>query len=190
MRRLICLSLLVLFSALPNVAGPDEVSAVEPWALLGARCEQHDHLSQLVGTWDAKVTIYTLPGAPPESATGTAEITEILGGRFVQTEFSGQFKGQKIEGLGINGYDRMKERFVGVWMDTLGTMIFSFEGECDEQGKVRTMIGQYDIPRLGDRRRTKTVTTVIDADCFRFESFDLDPEGLEHKSFEILYTRR
>ena len=185
-----CLSLLVLVAvAAVSLQAAEPASADDAgWAIPGERCPDHDALRALVGQWDAEVRIWTMPGQPPEAATGQAVIEEILDGRFVRTEFTGSFKGRKIEGFGVEGYDRLKHKDVGVWMDSLGTMMFHFEGSCDDGGNVRTMRGVYELPD-GDTRETRTVTTRIDDNTFRFESFDI-ADGQELKSFEILYTRR
>jgi len=33
--------------------------------------------------------------------------------------------------MSIDRYDNQKQKYVGVWIDTMGTMMLQFEGTCD-----------------------------------------------------------
>ena len=36
--------------------------------------------------------------------------------------------GQPFSGVGIDGYDNLRKKYVTTWIDTMGTGIFSMEG--------------------------------------------------------------
>jgi len=64
----------------------------------------------------------------------------------------------------------------------------SYEGAVDPSGKVRTMIAEYANP-MGGTLKSKGVTTLINDKQFKYEGFNVTPEG-EQKQMEILYTRQ
>src|SRR6187549_847720 len=92
----------------------------------------------------AKITTWMSPGAPPQESTGTSENKWVLGGRFVQQSHEGNFMGQPFSGVGYTGYDNFKKKYVGTWMDTMGTMIMVSQGSADATGKTLSMTSTID----------------------------------------------
>jgi hypothetical protein len=41
----------------------------------------------------------------------------VLGGRFVEQRYAGNFMGQPFSGLGYTGYDNYRKKYIGSWMD-------------------------------------------------------------------------
>ncbi len=162
---------------------------MEAWMKYAAPGEHHAHLQKMVGRWKAESTFWTEPGAPPVKSQGTAEIRSILGGRFIQTEYEGEFMGSEFTGLGIDGFDNMKQKHVGVWIDSVGTLIMVFEGTCEDGGRVVTTVGPYTDPMTGVRKEMKTVVTMVDDDRYTYVGYDRDPDGNETKTMEVTYTR-
>ena len=76
------------------------------------------------------------PNAPPMETSGSTETEMILGGRFLVDHTTGEFNGQKFEGMGISGYDNIKQKYISVWLDTMGTGMMTAEGQADAKGKV------------------------------------------------------
>src|SRR3989442_441387 len=66
-----------------QAAPTDEKAMMEAWAKVATPGEAHKWLEPVVGTWDAKITMWMTPGAPPQESTGTSENKWVLGGRFV-----------------------------------------------------------------------------------------------------------
>jgi len=151
---------------------------------------EHRFLEKLAGNWKAEGSFWMDPSAPPARTTGTTVNEMILGGRFLRSTYDGPspLGDGNFSGIGLDGFDRITKKYVGTWVDTFQTMIMSFEGSVDASGKVRTMIAEYPSP-LGGSAKMKAVTTILDDDRHKYESFNLGEEG-EMKSFEIIYTRR
>ena len=83
------------------------------------------------------------PGKPPMESAGTAEMKVLLDGRFLQQEFTGEMMGQPFSGIGIDGYDNLRKKYVTTWIDTMGTGIFSMEGTASADGKTITLKGHH-----------------------------------------------
>ncbi|HZO86608.1 MAG TPA: DUF1579 family protein, partial [Verrucomicrobiae bacterium] len=71
----------------------------------------HKALDSLVGDWNAEVKMWMDPAAPPNVTKATAKNTWIMGNRFVQQDFKGEFMGKPFRGMGVTGYDNMKKSY-------------------------------------------------------------------------------
>ena len=120
---------------------------------------------------------------------GTAETRLILGGRFLQEDYSNTFANTPFQGHGLTGYDLLKQKYVNVWVDNLGSWLTLSEGSLDPSGKVLTLTGEMPDPQTGKGRPTKTVTRIESADRHVFEIYD-HVDGKDVKIMEVTYTRR
>lgn len=147
----------------------------------------HDLLKPMVGTWKAVTKAWMSPGDPTVNA-GTCENTWILGGRFLQTTYKGEFGGMPFEGFGIMGYDNQKKEFVSTWADNMGTGIAFSNGTADASGKVLTLSSTMTDPMTGKPVNYKMVTKVTDENQHAMSMITMK-DGKEHTDFEISYTR-
>ena len=173
-----------------QAAGPDEKAMMEKWVQVATPSAGHKALEPVVGTWDAKITMWMAPGAPPQESTGTSENKWVLGGRFVEQRYEWNFMGQPFSGVGYTGYDNFKKKYVGTWMDTMGTMIMVSEGSADATGKNLSMASTIDDIMTGKPTHVKTEIKIADADHHVMEMWGPDPTGKQFKTMEIRYTRK
>ena len=168
----------------------DEMDEAEmaAWMKYASPNENHDFLKKLEGKWNCKTKFWMQPGADPAESSGTAENKMELDGRFLHCNYNGNMMGQPFLGMSIDGFDNQKQKYVGVWIDTMGTMILQFEGTCD--GTVREMIAEYQCPMTNTQKKTKGVTTVVGADEHRYEGFNVGPDGEFFRNLEVVYTRQ
>jgi hypothetical protein len=169
---------------------PEQQAMMEAWTKAATPGEGHKMLEPTVGSWNVASTSWQSPGGPPEKGSGTSENSWILGGRFVRENFTGEFGGMKFQGLGYTGYDNIKKKYVGTWMDSMGTAIMMMTGTADPSGKVFTMTGTMDDVMTGKPMKLRTVTHIVDADKHVMDMFGPDPSGKEFKMMEIVYTRK
>jgi hypothetical protein len=168
----------------------DEKAMMEMWAKLGAPGEAHKALEPMVGTWDTKVTSWMQPGSPPMTSSGVSENRWTMGNRFIEQRFNGSFMDQPFEGLGYTGYDNIKKKYVGTWMDSMGTSIMYTTGTADPSGKSMTFTGTMEDPMTGKPMTVKNVLKVVDNDKHNFEMWGPGPNGKTYKMMEIEYTRK
>lgn len=151
---------------------------------------QHKQLEGFVGSWDAKVKMWAKPGAPPTESTGSSEAKMVLGGRFVEESFNGNFMGQPFSGMGITGYDNVTKKYVGTWADTMSTGVMMSKGTADASGKVITMTSSMPDPETGKMMPIKETMHITDADHHTFEMWSPDESGKMFKMMEITYSRK
>jgi uncharacterized protein DUF1579 len=168
---------------------PDMEAMMAAYKKAGAVSENHKPLEALVGEWTTSSKMWMDPGAAPMESAGTASAKALFGGRFVQSVHSGNFMGEPTEGISTTGYDNLKKKYVGTWIENMGTSITLVEGTYAAGTKTFTFSGQYDDPMTGGKIAFRFTENVADKDRILFEWYETR-EGKETKSMEIVYTRK
>lgn len=150
----------------------------------------HQKLKPMIGTWDAKVTTWAAPGAPPLESYGTMTNQWILGGRWIEMKFHGSFMGMPFHGLGYTGYDNVQKKYVGTWMDNMSTGVMLSEGEMDSSGKSIEFIATVSDPLSGTVTESKETMTIVDDDHHTMEMWGPGPDGKSYRMMVIEYTRK
>ena len=169
---------------------PDEKAAMEAMQKAATPGEAHKKFEAVVGTFDTKVKTWMDPSKPPEESTGSSENTWVLGNRYVQMKYQGTMMGQPFTGMGYQGYDNVTKKYVGTWMDSMGTGIMMTTGHADKSGKTITMTGSAADPVSGKMMNLTEKITVKDNDHHSFEMWAPGPDGKPVKMMEIEYTRK
>ncbi len=151
--------------------------------------EQHKMLAHMAGTWDAKVTMWMMPGTDPIVSTAVAENKVIMGGRYVEQRFKGNMMGMPFEGIGYTGYDNIKKQYFGTWMDSMSTG-FMVSTSTGGDAKSMTYKGTMPDPMTGQDAPFEQKVTFIDADHSNFEMWTPGPDGKMFKMMEIAYSRK
>jgi hypothetical protein len=152
---------------------------------------QHEFMASEVGVWDAETKTWATPEGEPELGKGS-ETNEMLGGMWLLSHFQGEFMGGEFHGRGQFGYDPLKKKYVGTWVDSISPFLFTMEGDYDEATKTLTMIMNGTSAMTGQPETAKNVTRYVDDDTKIFEMY-MPVEGQEGqwwKMMEITYTRR
>ncbi len=170
---------------------PAKQAAMEAMQQLGSPSEGHKALEPFVGSWTYTLEWRMAPDAPPETMTGTAANSLILGGRFLKQAIAGTTEGHPpFEGIGFTGYDNIRKEYTSVWIDNMGTGMMVGTGQFDVATKTLTEQSDFSCPMTGEaHRKSRAVWKVVDADHHVYESHMQTPEGQEFKAMEIRYTR-
>jgi hypothetical protein len=151
---------------------------------------EHAMLEPMVGKWNAKVKMWMQPGAKAEESVGSAENSWALNKHFLKQDFKGTWNNQPFEGTGYTGYDKVREEYQSVWLDSMGTGIMYSNGTYDAAKKVINQSGTYSCPMTGDKNMwSRSEVKMSGNDKFSYTSYGKGPDGKEFKSMEIVYTR-
>ena len=167
----------------------DPQAMMEMYQKLATPGEPHKLFASLAGSWTTKTREWMEPGKPPTESTGTADMKMLLDGRFLQQEFTSQMMGQPFSGIGIDGYDNLRKKYVTTWMDTMGTGFFTMEGTASGDGKTITLKGQHDEPG-GGKMTHRAVWKIVDGNTQTFDMYGTHKHSKEMKMLEITYTRK
>jgi hypothetical protein len=143
---------------------------------------EHAIFQQIAGTWDAVVK------AGPMESKSTANYHLECGGLWLLSDFRGQFGGVPFQGHGIDGYDPMKKKYIGVWVDSMSTSPLFMEGTYDPDKKAMVMIGEGPGPD-GKPAKYRSVSEIKDKDHMVFTMSTLDKDGKANDMMTISYTR-
>jgi hypothetical protein len=177
---------------------PNQQEMMKQMMELSKLNENHKLLADLDGNWTYNIKFWMNPdpNAKPEESKGTAVRKSIMNGRFSTLDVTGKMEmpgpdGKKKEmtfvGHGIEGYDNVKKKFVGSWIDNMGTGIMFSEGTYDPAAKTFTYTSEYEgIP--GMKQKIREVIKVPDNNHMMLEWYE-DRGGQEVKTMEINYTR-
>jgi hypothetical protein len=140
------------------------------------------------GIWDGEVTV-TLPGAEPVKSK-CVETNQMLGGKWLISEFKGEFFGSRFEGNGQNGYDAKKGKYVASWVDSVSSKILLLEGSYDEKTKTLTLHADAEDP-AGNPMKLRLETQFKDDGTRVFTEYvQADGQKDFAKFMEIKYTKR
>jgi hypothetical protein len=150
---------------------------------------QHKILAMEEGVWDAEITM-TLPGQEATKSKGT-ETNRLIGGKWLISDFKGEFFGQPFEGHGVNGYDTDKNKYVATWVDSMSAHIDLMEGTYDEKTKTLTLNADSKDPATGKPMKMRLETQFKDDDTRTFNEY-VQAEGQKEfvKFMEVKYTKR
>ena len=159
-------------------------------ATVDAQGKELDVLKQDVGTWDCEMKMWMSgPDSDPMVVKGTEKL-EMFGGIWQMSEFKADMGGVTFEGRGTVGYDPVKKKYIGTWIDSMNPYMSYMEGTYDESEKSMTMMmkgtGPDGKPMVG-----KNVSENKDEKTRVFTMFNKTPGGDEWvKSMQITYKKK
>ena len=186
---------MLLLAIAPAATGQDEpemseeaTAQMQAWMALANPGEHHEHLAAYVGTWKSEIKMWMEPGTDPMINPAESEARVILGGRFLEWTHIGNFGGMPFEGRQLDGYNNGDQRYETTWADNFGTLVVNYTGQCEDDGKVRTMHGEMTDPMSGGTIPQRAVYSWQDDDHWTYESY-MGQGEMEFKNMEIHYSR-
>ena len=99
----------------------------------------HEWLQALIGTWDLETSWPTTPGQPDGHARGR-EVVRAVGDLWVVGEARTEMPGKAVEQTLITlGYDARRSRFIGTFVASMMTHLWTYEGTLDDSRRVLTL---------------------------------------------------
>ena len=170
----------------PDMPTPEQM---EQWAKMSSPSENHKVLEAFTGKWDYTMKMWMKADSQPQESKGTSDNHWMYEGRFLVQDTKGEAMGKPFEGMGIIGYDNMREEYNFGWIDNMSTSMMVATGQYDPATKTLTESGTFACPMTGEKNRAmRSVWKIIDADHHSYEMYSTS-EGQEFKMMEIMYTR-
>ncbi len=158
---------------------------------VSATTDEHKLFEPFVGEFKATVRMWMGPGDPMVT-TGVMTNSLDLGGRYLHQSYQGDdMEGPfpNFQGRGYWGFNTVTRKFEGFWIDSASTFMMSEVGDVDASKKVWDMRGEIVNPETGQPMGKRSVVVLKDNDHHSMEMYFTMPDGSEHKSMEIHYTR-
>lgn len=137
---------------------------------------QHKWLKQFVGEWTVKSN-FVMEGMPPMSFDAT-EKTRAIGNYWIVSEGKATMMGMPMSWMLTLGYDPKEESFVGTWVDTSSSHLWTYTGSLDEEKNVLTL--ESEGPSFADPTKMakyRETFTMKDADTRTSSSAILGEDG-------------
>jgi hypothetical protein len=172
----------------PKPMNEDEMQKV--WATYMTPTEVHKMLAQSDGDWTGDVTHWMTPKSEPMQSKCTATNKMIMGGRYQQSDFKGEFMGMPFEGMNLLAFDNAKKVFISNWVDNMGTGMMTMEGTWDEKTKTITFTGKMVDPMTGKDCDVKETFTIVDDNTQVMTMYAPNPDGKGmFKTMQIKFKR-
>ena len=145
---------------------------------------EHQWLKETEGAWDV---VMTFPG--DVKATGEMTCTMECNDMWLVSDLKISIGRISLQTRSFDGYDPVKQKYVGVQVDSMSTFPMTLEGTYDEATATLTQTGEardFD----GSTEQVKSVTRRTDKDHTTVEAYRVHPDGKETKQLTIEYTRR
>jgi hypothetical protein len=184
--------------AAPPTGQPNPQEMMKQMIELSKLNENHKLLADMNGNWNYTIKFWMNPdpNAPPQESKGTATRKSIMGGRYFVMDVSGKMqmpgedgklKDMQFKGMGIEGYDNVKKKFVASWIDNMGTGVQFSEGTYDPATKTLTYTSEIEM-MPGMKTPVREVLKAADNNHMVLEWYE-NRGGQEKKTMEINYTR-
>ncbi len=183
------LSSFAVFAADAPKMSPQEKAEMDAMMKAATPGEPHKKLAEMVGTFDATVKMWPAPNAPAQTSQGVSTNKSVLGGRWIQEDFTGSMMGAPFTGIGYTGYDNVTKKYVGTWMDSMSTGAMTSTGKANADGSYDFSAWMPD-PMRGKNVEMKEKVTVVNKDKHIMEMWGPDRSGKQYRMMEITYTRK
>lgn len=150
----------------------------------------HAFLKPFEGTFRSEVKMWMGPGEPSIS-TGTMVNRWVLDGLFLQQEYTGDETGAPFpvfRGHGFWGYNSVRDRYEGFWIDNVSDQFQTETGEVDDSGTRWEMHSEFISPQMGPMQK-RAVFHIVDENHHVMETWHSVPGQDEFKTMEIHFHR-
>ncbi|MBL0922032.1 MAG: DUF1579 domain-containing protein [Phycisphaerales bacterium] len=140
--------------------------------------KEHQWLQQMCGEWTSEATCSGGPGQPDMVMKGTESVRP-LGLLWIICKGKGEMPGGGEANMRLTlGYDPAKKMFVGSWIGSMMTHMWTYEGQLDVSGKVLTLdTTGPNMMEPGKTERYRETIEMKSADHRTFSSSMMGPDG-------------
>ncbi len=165
----------------------DEKAMMDKMMQAGTPAAAHKKLAPLAGKFNVKTKMWMDPAKPPQESSGTSERSWIMGERYLEERFQGNYGGQPFTGMGLYGYDNVTKKYFGSWIDSMSTALTTVRGTMS--GNTIAYKGMMSDPMAGKEVPYTMRLTLAGNDSHTIEMSGPGPDGKVMKWMEMAYTR-
>ncbi len=100
--------------------------------------DEHKFLQRFVGEWDVESEGSGGEGQPPIKGKAMMKST-MLGSLWLVNSSEMEVAGFAMQSIQMIGYDPKKEKYVGIWADSMINHMWQYEGTVDDSGNKLTL---------------------------------------------------
>lgn len=187
MKKNLLAAIVLLLTSFSLTAQDDMMKAWQHYMTPGP---MHKWLASQTGTWEAEVSMWMDPAAPPTKSPATDVVSMSMNGLFQIGDYSSTMNGMPFKGQSTLGYDNAKKKFVLSWIDGFGSGIINMTGDYDEKTKTLSLSGYQTDPMTGKDSPIRQVNVYHDENSYTSSMYGAGPDGKEMKFMEGTYKRK
>lgn len=151
--------------------------------------KEHAWLQQLTGDWETEIEMCGAPDQPAMKTKGTDQV-RMIGGFWLVSE--GRNDAFPYVCRLTLGYDPLKQKYVGTWIDSMSSYLWHYEGVVDAIGRRLTLETEGPFPPMPNAPMTKfrEVTEIKSKDHRVFTSARLAEDGQWVTCVRINFRRK
>ena len=188
MKRIILLTSVLLTGSMFSLKAQND--PMKAWQDFMTPGEMHKWMAKQVGTWEAEVSQWMDPSAPPTKAKATDVVKMAMNGLYQVADFSSDMMGMPMMGQSTLGYDNAKKKFVLAWIDNLGSGIVYMTGNYDAATKTLSLKGKQTDPITGNDSDIRQEHQFVDEDTYVMTMYGAGMDGKEMKFMEGTFKRK
>ena len=190
MKRIIIIVCTVILTGLFQNLTAQGTDPMKAWQDFMTPGPMHKWLASQVGTWEAEVSQWMDPTAPPTKSKATDVVTMAMNGLYQVGNFSTNMMGMPMMGQSTLGYDNAKKWFVLSWIDNLGSGIVYMTGTYDEKTKTLNLKGKQTDPVTGLDSDIRQENKYLDDNTYTMAMYGAGMDGKEMKFMEGTFRRK
>lgn len=149
---------------------------------------QHAELAKLAGEYTTAAKLTLSEGSDAFESEGTAKVSVIVDGRFIQIDETGETLGVPFKSQKIWGYNGGVGRYESVWLYSGATAMTTLAGKSTDGGKTIRLEGSFEDPDGKSKYAVDFV--IVDSKTFKIVQAALNPDGSSGAKVETVYTRK
>ena len=152
--------------------------------------KEHEWLKKFLGEWDSDVEVIMAPGQPAIKGKST-ESARSIGGFWIVSEGKGEMMGMPFASVLTLGYDPDKKKYIGTWVDSMASFLWTYTGTVDPTGKILTLETEGPSPtKPGKNAKFREVTEFKSNDHRVFTSSIQQDDGTWHTMLTVHARRK
>jgi hypothetical protein len=160
----------------------------------GQPTENHKRLAATFeGEWEYTTKWYPEPGGKPVESKGTSRIKPLYGGRVLQWTDDGTLLGEKVQSMGLIGYDFPQMKMFRTQYNSYSTAFVVARGEWPEGSNEIRLNADHHIDTLTGARDSggaRLSIAIEGPNTHIVRVFEWTPDAKEYVASESVYTRR
>ncbi len=150
----------------------------------------HELLGQFAGEWEVTSECAALPGQEPIKAKGT-ESAKLVGGFWLVANGEASMAGMDMKSVLTMGYDPAKKKYVGTFLCSMDSTLWTYQGTMDDSGKKLTLETEGPTPFDPAKKvKYREILELKDPDHKVFTSYMIQDDGSLMKFTTMDYKRK
>ncbi len=166
---------------------------MKKWMEVATPGASHKVLEPMAGAWTYTSKWWEAADAKPDESTGKSTMKMILGGRYLQQEYTGKAMGMPFMGMGLTGFNNISGKYETLFIDNMGTAMMHGEGSFDAATKILSGSGEHACPFSESKMaKYRGEWKIIDKNNMSYTMYGhgMDGKSPEFKSMEMIFKRK